>query len=293
MGAWKTKLDLTSQRIGLWTVLRESERRRGYNRYWVCRCDCGTVREVETGELRSGPKRCKTLKSCGCYKPDKLSLDGRRIGKWTVVEEAARRGYQRHWLCRCDCGTMREVSQSTLTRQGTSKPRGCGCHPTPEERFWAKVDRKGENDCWIWTASKNKRGYGRFVWEGRGKGVHVIAWMLLRGNIEAGLCVLHNCPTGDNPSCVNPNHLFLGTKQDNSRDMAAKGRAGSQVHPERLPRGREHPLSRLTEDQVRIIKARCSKGESQSEVARQYGVAAVTVHHIMRGRTWKHVESAE
>lgn len=95
---------------------------------------------------------------------------------------------------------------------------------TVEQRFWAKVDRRGPDDCWLWAASLNNWGYGRFRLNGRARSAHVIAWTLARGDIPAGLFVLHNCPSGDNPACVNPGHLWLGTHQDNMDDMARKGR---------------------------------------------------------------------
>jgi len=89
-----------------------------------------------------------------------------------------------------------------------------------EERFWAKVDRT--DDCWLWTACRTTHGYGQFRPErSRGAQAHRVAWELTNGPIPAGMLVLHRC---DNPPCVNPAHLFLGTQSDNMRDMYAKGR---------------------------------------------------------------------
>jgi hypothetical protein len=91
------------------------------------------------------------------------------------------------------------------------------------DRFWKKVDRRGERECWSWTAARNSCGYGSF-WDGRAVvQASRFSWQLENGPIPAGLYVLHSC---DNPPCVNPAHLFLGTQGDNVADRKAKGRRG-------------------------------------------------------------------
>lgn len=107
------------------------------------------------------------------------------------------------------------------------------------DRFWTKVDRSaGDSRCWPWLAYRGPKGYGRFFAGGKMWVAHAVAWRIENGEPAHGLFVLHRC---DNPSCCNPRHLFLGTIQDNNRDMVAKGRHGSMVHPERRPRGDSHP----------------------------------------------------
>ena len=97
---------------------------------------------------------------------------------------------------------------------------------TVEERFWAKVDKDG--DCWTWMARRQPRGgYGQFQLDGRTRSAHRVAWTLTNGPIPDGLCVLHRC---DNPPCVNPEHLWLGTKAENNQDMTEKGRRFSPTH---------------------------------------------------------------
>jgi hypothetical protein len=87
-------------------------------------------------------------------------------------------------------------------------------------RFWSKVDIKSADECWEWLSSKTSFGHGRFISE-NDITAHRFSWILFNGAIPDGLCVCHTC---DNPGCVNPNHLWVGTKTDNNRDMTAKGR---------------------------------------------------------------------
>lgn len=143
------------------------------------------------------------------------------------------------------------------------------------EGFWPRVDKDGPvvrselGPCWVWKSSRNRpRGYGSF----KAQRAHRVSWELVNGPIPDGLWVLHKC---DNPPCVRPDHLFLGTVGDNVRDMTAKGRGV-------VPR-------KLTADQVAIICRRVIAGEKRRAVAKDFGVHVDTVDSIMQGTAWRHV----
>jgi hypothetical protein len=147
------------------------------------------------------------------------------------------------------------------------------------ERFWSKVDKSGS--CWLWTRKKSKGGYGMFRPGGSREhcGAHRMSWILEHGPIPSGLCVLHRC---DVRSCVRPDHLFLGTLQDNIADMVGKGRQRSLV-------GSAHPNSKLTEEQVVAIRRQKHNGATYDQLEKLFGVSRYCLHQVVNLRGWKHV----
>ena len=143
------------------------------------------------------------------------------------------------------------------------------------ERFLAKVSPR-EDGCWIWTGLVRPDGYGATRFEGREQGAHRVAWKLFRGKIGPGISVCHKC---DVRTCVNPEHLFLGTPAQNAQDMRAKGRNHT---------GEKHRSAKLTLNQVRRIKAMLAEDKMyMSEIAREFGVSETTIRAIKSGRTWR------
>lgn len=130
--------------------------------------------------------------------------------------------------------------------------------------------------CWIWTSAKLKSGYGRH----KGVLAHRYCWEMYNGQIPEGMSVLHKC---DNPSCVNHNHLFVGTQQDNLEDMRLKGH---QV------RGEKQGSSKLTSDQIIEIRSRYrrySHKHGSGALAREYGVGLVQIWRIVNDKQWRHI----
>jgi hypothetical protein len=146
------------------------------------------------------------------------------------------------------------------------------------ERFWSKVAIAGPDECWEWTASRTTFGYGQINIDHKPQRAHRVAWELAHGPIPDGLCVLHSC---DNPPCVNPAHLRIGTDAENIVDMWSRER---RTRSPRL-RGEAHGRAKLTDAQVAAIRERFAAGESQSALGREYGVSQSQVHLIVRGES--------
>lgn len=163
-----------------------------------------------------------------------------------------------------------------------------------KERFWAKVDKRGEDECWEWKAGKNRKGYGTFHVAVGDFTAHRASWFLKTGQQPRENLVLHHC---DNPSCVNPDHLHLGDDLLNAQERCLRGRSRystgddhySRKHPEKLPRGVKHGNSKLSEESVLAIRALWRMGESQDSIAERFGICQRTVHVIVFRKTWTHI----
>lgn len=135
------------------------------------------------------------------------------------------------------------------------------------DRFWSKVTKT--EGCWLWNASKCSSGYGTFGYEGRVESAHRVS-LKLSGVDPKGYIVLHTC---DNPACVNPAHLTLGTHADNMEDMKRKGRKSSKLSP----------------DDVRAIKKLLADSMSQTKIAAMFNVNQSQISYIKSGKYWSHI----
>ena len=165
----------------------------------------------------------------------------------------------------------------------------------PLVRFWAKVDKTTTPDgCWTWTAGCDQDGYGHFKTDSRTW--RAARWIFNQTNdspLAGKEQVRHRC---DNPPCVRPDHLIRGTQVDNSRDMVERERSargdlhGARLHPETIRRGVINTAAKLTDDQVREIRARYASGEIQVVLDAAFNVTQAAISCITRRATWTHLE---
>jgi hypothetical protein len=148
-------------------------------------------------------------------------------------------------------------------------------------RFWSKVSILGSSDCWVWTASANRKGYGKFRLNNprRTATASRVAYEMHTGKYVGKAFVCHSC---DNPPCCNPSHLWLGDSMSNSMDSCAKNR--NKVP---LSKGQDNGNAVLTEDDVAKIRICFSLGENNCEISRKFGVTHQNVWRIRHGKNWK------
>ncbi len=150
------------------------------------------------------------------------------------------------------------------------------------ENFWLKVDKKSSpHGCWLWVAG-NTAGYGIFRAFDRGLRASRLSYSILYGDPPVDMDVCHNCPGGDNPLCVNPSHLFLGTRSQNMKDCVAKGRKNAA-------KGRLAGKTKLSPVQVYDARKRYDDGEPVVQIACRYGVSTPAISDIGLRKSWKHL----
>lgn len=169
-------------------------------------------------------------------------------------------------FCSHGCAATLQWANYTPKPKPQREPR---IKPSPSERFWSKVQKS--NDCWVWTGRKTKFGYGMASIKRRRIDTHRLSWEMHNGLIPKGMCVLHKC---DNPPCVRPDHLFLGTQKDNVNDMVQKERATSS----------------LCAKDVREIRALyAGGGVTMKAIGAQFGIHKGTVRGIIKRLRWAHI----
>ena len=155
-----------------------------------------------------------------------------------------------------------------------------------ERRFNSKF--KHGDGCWLWTGSRSERGYGTLSIDGKTKkATHVQVWLTTGEWPAAGMVVCHRC---DNPSCVRPDHLFVGTVAENNADRHRKGRSAPLPRPRTHRRGERHGCAKLNEQQATEILHSRAKNR---DLVKKYGVSRFTITAIRSGRGWAHLSREE
>lgn len=151
------------------------------------------------------------------------------------------------------------------------------------DRFWKYVNVASENDCWIWTGTLDANGYGVYSAKRVLYKAHRVSYFLHHKSIDKNLMCCHSC---DNPPCVNPNHLWLGTQGENSLDRHKKGRTRTGHL-----RGQDNPGAKLTENDVRFIRKNHNHCEfSTRKLAAMFGVCQTKIRQVLSGQAWKGVK---
>ncbi len=209
---------------------------------------------------------------------------GYRSGKLLTLEQVQKTKLSENkrskWLCKCDCGNEKIILEDCLKAR---KTQSCGCIKTlnkndyfeaSKKRILEKIDIQ-ENGCWIFK-STNHLGYGRFWFNKREQVAHRVTWQIYKGEIPEGLLVLHKC---DNPSCCNPEHMFLGTQKDNIQDAIKK---------ERFDICRRPPIRyKLRYEDVIKIKELYKDGVPQTKLKDLFSVSFGCISKIVSGDSWK------
>lgn len=182
---------------------------------------------------------------------------------------------------RCsDCGI-------DVPRRESKRCRKCYQKSTitdPFKRLMRHV--KKTRKCWLWTGYRNPQGYGAFLFKGKSKPAHRIMYQLTRSAIPKGLCVCHSC---DNPPCVKPSHLWLGTHYENKMDSVRKGRSFLPTPPEWDKSGDKNPNAKITWEIVKLVRKDFSSNPNQniSALGRTYDMNPSMVHNIIKNKQWK------
>ena len=188
--------------------------------------------------------------------------------------------------CHCGCGKQTKIAKAPDRRSNVAKGqphkflRGHSKKKiTDTQRFWSKVSRGDSDACWIWIRSLINSGYGSMKWKGYPNTSNRMSWEIHYGSIPKGMCVLHNCPNGDNKRCVNPKHLYLGTMKDNAIDRVTKRQHGIYTHP-------EYRNPNLTWNKIEEIR-KLKDSFTTTQLAKEFNISRMAAWGIITNRHWK------
>lgn len=184
------------------------------------------------------------------------------------------------WLCECDCGNEIEVYCSRLMNGGKTS---CGCQKEENLKIDLKIRMEKylqwNNNCLEWIGPKSSCGYGLINYKRNRYLAHRAIWIMKNGEIPYKFEICHKC---DNPSCCNLDHLFLGTHDDNMKDMVSKKRLKGK-------KGEANTQSKLTEDEVKEIRKMKLEGWYGTTLAKKFNVTHALIYSICNKKSWKHI----
>jgi len=272
-------IDITGQKFGRLMALNlDCSEPKKKERRWICVCECGQKKSINQHKLTRG-----NTKSCGCL-IQKKNILGEMFGKLLAIrpEETSISSRKPKWICRCECGKIKTVSRSNLVSGHT---KSCGClfgnyDEKISEKFFIK-----ENGCWEWISGVGGNGYGIISIEGKSKSAHRAVYEMFVQEINKRLLVCHIC---DNKLCVCPDHLYLGTHKQNTKDAIDRGLLRHDLKIS--PKGESHVFSKLTEkDVLEIRKKYIPKVYSQRKLANEFGISYSNIQRILKRKAWKHI----
>ena len=244
-----------------------------------CQCGCGQ----KTTIAKQTDPRYGSVLGCPCrflHNHDKRKPIDHKLQDKYRNSLAVPFGY-----CYCGCGKQTSISKWADKRRETVKGQpykffhGHGRKIPDIERFWASVSKKETRECWIWIGSLNNARYGTTRWKSRPNLAHRVSWEIHYGYIPEGMCILHDCPNGDNKRCVNPNHLYLGTMKDNAIDRVTKKQHGIYTHP-------EYKNPSLTWDKIEEIRM-LKDSFTTTQLGKMFNISRISAWGIVTNRHWK------
>ncbi len=250
--------------------------------YGLCQCGCGKIAPIsdrtrpKLGYIKGRPYR---------FIRNHHTRVQPSQAPWIIMYGLL----QPYGKCQCGCGQDAPIAKTIRKHVGIKQGQPARFLPghirhlqpdpprQPIEKFWDFAIRGAPDECWGWSGSVDSDGYALFSVRGMGSRANRISYVIHNGPIPKGILVCHKC---DNPECTNPDHLFLGTTQDNTADMVAKRRHRF---------GELHNKAKLTDIDISRIRELRANGLSQQAIANQYGVSQTTISRILLGKGWTHI----